>query len=289
MTKVLLDTDIGTNSDDHLALAYLLAQPECDLLGITPVTGGAVQRAMLASAICRAADRDVPIFPGAEQPLQIPQQQNDVPLAFALPNWPHRQEFPRGQAVDFMRRTIRENPGEVSLLCIGPLTNIAQLFDADPEIPDLLGGLLMMCGGFEPQQDDPAHPDTNARIDPQAAARVYAARARLHRSIGTYVCRQASMELPEFRKRARGQLIGHALAFVELWARTHPGVPLGFADPLIAVAHFDRSLCMFERGTVTVDHHGHSHFDPGGPDAPHEIARAVDEGRFFERYFAVFE
>ena len=65
MTKILLDTDIGTDVDDAVALAYLLAQPECELLGITTVTGQAVERAKLCSVLCHAAGRpDIPIYPG---------------------------------------------------------------------------------------------------------------------------------------------------------------------------------------------------------------------------------
>jgi len=53
--KILLDTDIGTDIDDAVCLAYLLANPDCELLGITTVTGEPVKRAMLASALCRIA------------------------------------------------------------------------------------------------------------------------------------------------------------------------------------------------------------------------------------------
>jgi inosine-uridine nucleoside N-ribohydrolase len=63
MTKVLLDTDIGTDVDDAVCLAYLLSHPECELLGITTVTGEAVKRASLASVLCKAAGREIPIFP----------------------------------------------------------------------------------------------------------------------------------------------------------------------------------------------------------------------------------
>ena len=50
-TKIILDTDIGSDVDDAICLAYLLAQPKCDLLGITTVTGESDKRAMLASII----------------------------------------------------------------------------------------------------------------------------------------------------------------------------------------------------------------------------------------------
>jgi inosine-uridine nucleoside N-ribohydrolase len=53
--KILFDTDIGSDIDDAVCLAYLLANPECDLLGVTTVSGQALQRAQMVSAVCRAA------------------------------------------------------------------------------------------------------------------------------------------------------------------------------------------------------------------------------------------
>ena len=65
-SKVLLDTDIGADIDDAVCLAYLLAQPQCELLGITTVSGEAEKRAMLASALCKVAGKEIPIIPGWE-------------------------------------------------------------------------------------------------------------------------------------------------------------------------------------------------------------------------------
>ena len=146
--KVLLDTDIGSDIDDAVCLAYLLAQPDCELLGITTVSGEGQRRAMLASALSREAGRDVPIYIGAEQPFLIEQKQPTARQADALGGWSHATDFPRGEAIEFMRQTIRAHPGEVTLLPIGPLTNVALLFAADPEIPSLLGGLMLMGGSF---------------------------------------------------------------------------------------------------------------------------------------------
>src|SRR5690242_7304172 len=97
-TKVILDTDIGSDIDDAVALAYLLRQPECDLLGITTVTGEPIKRASIASAICRAAGRDMPTYPGAAEPLEVAQKQPLAPQAAALTDWSHETSFPQGQA-----------------------------------------------------------------------------------------------------------------------------------------------------------------------------------------------
>ena len=64
MQKILLDTDIGGDIDDAICLAYLLKEPQCDLLGTTPVCGEPEKRAAGADAICRATGRQVPMVAG---------------------------------------------------------------------------------------------------------------------------------------------------------------------------------------------------------------------------------
>ena len=111
--KLLLDTDIGSDIDDAVCLAYLLANPDCELLGITTVSGEAEARARMASVLCKAAGKSIPIFPGCEEPLLGAQHQPHAPQAAALNRWPHETRFPRGQAIEFLRQTIRAQPGEI--------------------------------------------------------------------------------------------------------------------------------------------------------------------------------
>ncbi len=87
--KIFLDTDIGTDIDDALCLLYLLANPDCELLGITTVTGESEKRAMLASSLCKLVGKDIPIFPGTENPLIIQQQQKEASQAKSLNKWLH--------------------------------------------------------------------------------------------------------------------------------------------------------------------------------------------------------
>ncbi len=291
-TKLLLDTDIGSDIDDAVCLAYLLAQPECELLGITTVTGEADKRAMLASALCKVAGKDVPILPGAETPLLIPQKQLLAPQAAALTNWAHDRHFPRGQAVEFMRRTIRAHPGEVILLTIGPLTNVALLFAVDAEIPSLLKGLVMMCGVFTNRLAGVGPVEWNARGDPHATAIVYRAAVRSHRSIGLDVTCQVTMNAQEVRKRFTGKLLRPVLDFAEVWFRQRETIT--FHDPLAATTIFDETICTFQKGTVEVELaserlRGLTYWTPDGADAKHEIALEVDRRRFFEHYFSIVE
>ena len=89
--KILLDTDIGSDIDDSVCLAYLLMQPRCELLGVTTVSGQPEKRAQMVSAMLRVAGRrDIPVFPGAPAPLLTPVRQPEAPQASRLCDWPGR-------------------------------------------------------------------------------------------------------------------------------------------------------------------------------------------------------
>jgi purine nucleosidase len=288
--KLLLDTDIGTDVDDAVALAYLLAQPECELLGITTVTGQAEQRAALCSVLCQAAGRaGIPIYPGAEQPLAGEQRQTVAQQAPSLARWPHQAEFPQGQAVDFLRRTIHAHPGEVTLLTIGPLTNAALLFQADPEAAGLLKGLVLMGGCFNPASPEYERAEWNVAGDLAATEIVYRAPVRLHRSLGLDVTQQVVLGAEAVREQFTAPLLRPVLDMAEIWfAEFFPAIT--FHDPLSAAVLFDDSLCGWARGTVSLDAAqvpGRTYWQPGGPDAPHEVAVSVDPPRYFEHFFNV--
>ena len=294
-TKVLLDTDIDIvgDIDDVMCLAYLLAQPACELLGITTVSWETDQRAMVASALCKAAGRRVPIFPGAETPFIVPlravesQQPYDVERS-VLAQWDHDEVFPRGQAIEFMRQTIRDHPGEVVLLAIGPLTNIALLFAVDPDIPRLLRGLVLMAGVFTHAIPGAGLREWNAQLDPHATAMVYQAAVVMHRSIGLDVTYQIKLDATEVRPRLRGNQLLRDMT--EAWFRKVPSIT--FHDPLTAATIFDNQICRFEPGTVEVELAserlcGLTYWTPGGLDSRHEVGMEVDRTRFFEHYFSV--
>ena len=291
-TKILLDTDIGSDIDDAVCLAYLLSQPRCELLGITTVSGEAHKRAMLASVLCRVAGKKVPIFPGAEEPLLVQQRQPRAPQAEALSRWDHDTTFHHGEAIAFLRQTIREHPGEITLLMIGPLTNAALLFKTDPEIPALLRSLVMMCGVFGNRMPCVGPREWNAQLDPHATAIVYAAGVPTHRSIGLDVTCQVTMSAADVRQAFRADLLHPVLDFAQVWFQRADRIT--FHDPLAATTLFDDAICSFERGQVDVELasprlQGFLHWTPGGGSGSHEVAWTVDSARFFEHFFGVFQ
>lgn len=291
--KVLFDTDIGSDIDDAVALAYLLAQPRCELLGITTVTGDPVKRAEMASALCRVAGHpEIPIYPGADQPLVIAQRQPEVPQHAALGDWPHATSFPHGEAIEFMRRTIRAHPGEVTLLAVGPLTNVALLFRTDPEIPGLLKELVLMCGQFGEKPVRWGNMEWNATLDPEATAIVFRSKPPRLRSYGLDVTLQVSMPAEEvarhFSQDSRLKLV---LDFAQVWFKKQKEIY--FHDPLAAVSVFEPEVCGLERGQTEIElknekEKGRTLWtrEPGGAQ---EVAMTVTPARFFETYFAPFD
>jgi inosine-uridine nucleoside N-ribohydrolase len=288
--KLLLDTDIGSDIDDAVCLAYLLAQPECELLGITTVSGEPIKRAMICSALCKAAGKNIPIYPGIENPLIVPNRQPVAQQAVALDRWDYDREFPQGEAIEFMRRTIRQHPGEITLLTIGPLTNIALLFSLDPEIPKLLKSLVMMCGVFMGARNGFGQ-EWNALLDPHATAIVYNARPLLHRSIGLDVTTQVVMSADDVRACFTTPILKAVQDFAEVWFSTQP--VMVFHDPLAATTIFDDAICTYAKGRVSVELRDRSRMGETywstdlGSDGGHEIAIAVDAQRFFDHYFSV--
>lgn len=123
LVPVLFDTDIGSDFDDALALAYLLRHPRCELSGITTVTGEVAKRAALVQVLCETAGRsDIPIHRGASSPLGGPGQPH-VPRYDSVRDLPLRLDWPENTAVAFLRDSILSRPGELTLLSIGPLTS----------------------------------------------------------------------------------------------------------------------------------------------------------------------
>lgn len=307
--KILLDTDIGTEVDDAITLAYLLANPNAELVGITTVAGEAAQRARIASVLCRAAGKDIPIIPGCEKPILNDQIELYAPQASILNSWSHQKDFEPNGAVAFMQKIIWQNPGEITLVAIAPLTNVGLLFAIDPEIPSLLKGLVMMCGsptytrydGTSESMSAMAASDlivlgskgvleNNALIDPHATKLVYNAPVKQHISLGLNVTSRLVQKPQLAEKLFHHPLLNPVLDIAKEWFKDEERVT--YHDPLAAVSLFHPDVCQFEKGLICVETDSKllSGFTYWRPDAsgPHAVAMNVDEDKFFEYLFKPF-
>ncbi len=282
---VLLDTDIGSDIDDAVCLAYLLRQPRCELVGVTTVSGESRKRAMLAECLCRTAGRTgIPIHSGTERPILAEQKQPIAPQAVVLDALAHRADFQPNTAVEFMRRTIRGRPGEITLLGIGPLTNIGLLFAVDPEIPAMLKQLVLMCGGF------PEGQEWNAQCDPHATKIVYNTPIKRFVSVGLDVTLRCKLGGGECRERFKGDVLQAVAVMAEVWFKE--ANEMYFHDPLAGAIIFEPDICKYQNGRALIDLSdektaGTMRWDIQTEDKPHTAAVDVDVARFFEHYFSI--
>jgi purine nucleosidase len=286
-TLVLLDTDIGSDIDDAVALAYLLRQPRCELIGITTVIGDVQQRAALAEIVCAAAGRkDIPIHCGRREVLAIGPGQPLVPQYLTVADRPHRLNREENTAVEFLRKSIRANPGKVVLLTIGPYSNIASLLAEDPEIPKLVKGIVSMGGVFF----EPGRREWNALCDPVATSIVFKAKRPRHLSVGLDVTEKCQMHAEDVRKRFREEPLKTVAKMAEHWFQTRADIT--FHDPLAAAMIFHPGLCSMKNGTVDVpvtgdpNQAGATVFTEG--EGGDQVCASVSPDAFFEEYFGVF-
>ncbi len=162
---VLLDTDIGDDIDDALALTLILQSAEIDLKAVTTVFGDTQQRARLAAYLLRIFGReDVPIAAGIAAPLQIRHQPSGVPQAAAVPLNATFPALSHLSAPDLMAQIAYKYAGQLTVICIGPLTNIATALMNRPEISVAIRNIVMMGGS-----SGIPLPDWNVRSDVRAA------------------------------------------------------------------------------------------------------------------------
>ncbi len=166
--KLFLDTDIGTDVDDALALSFVLNSPEIELLAVTLVSTEVKLRSRLAAKILKVWGRgDIPVAAGRADTFDgrtvfaNPVNQQAV-LTAADP-------VPPGNAIDLMVEAIQSHPGEVTLVSIGQLTNVAAAFNQAPGLTEQVQRLVMMAGAVEHERKI----EYNVRCDPAAAAYVF--------------------------------------------------------------------------------------------------------------------
>ena len=183
--KIIIDTDPG--QDDAVAILLALASPELDLLGISCVAGN-VPLALTAKntrIVCELAQRpDIPVFAGCDAPLSrklvtAEHVHGKTGLdGITLPDPTMRLQDQHG--VDFLIDTLRREPaGKVTLVAIGPLTNIATAMTRAPDIVPRIQEIVLMGGGyFEGGNITPAA-EFNIYVDPEAAKIVFDAKVPL--------------------------------------------------------------------------------------------------------------
>lgn len=260
---VPLILDVDTGIDDALALLYACASPEAEVLAVTTVAGNVEARRVAANtlAVLELAGRgDVPVYLGEEHPLVKPlvtTPETHGPDGTGYAKLPEaRRGLDQGSAVDRIVGLARTRPGKVTLVTLGPLTNLARALVHEPALPELLKGWFMMGGAYRVPGNTTPTTEWNVHVDPDAAKSVFAAWGgpTLPVAMGLDVTERARL-LPEHLQRIAGiagggpeanpmvRFLDDALRFYFEFHDRYDGFYGAFIhDPFVVAAALDPSL-----------------------------------------------
>jgi purine nucleosidase len=179
-TAMILDVDTGI--DDSLALLFAAASPEIDLLAVTCVGGNVPARQVAENtrAVLELVGRaGVPVALGREEPLVKKMETAEAThgpkgIGYAeLP--PPSRPLVAGHAADLIAGAAKARPGEITLVTLGPLTNLALALEREPKLPRLLKSWTLMGGAYAVPGNTTPTAEWNVYVDPDAAKAAFAA------------------------------------------------------------------------------------------------------------------
>jgi inosine-uridine nucleoside N-ribohydrolase len=289
--RIIIDTDIGGDIDDAFAVALALKSPELEVLGFTTNTGDTLIKArILDRMLGEAGLRRIPVAVGVPRrlDLQITQRQYAQSSPF-----PPRDHPP---AVDFLLEEIRRRPGQITLVTMGPLTNLAALIDKDVGAFRQLKRVVMMAGSIERgpldlgyQRSEGPSVEPNIAVDIPAAQKVFAAGVPLY-----LMTLDATLDLrvDEVRRNmlfGRGTPITTALAVMyHEWAGPSgwAGVPGTLTptlfDPMTIAFIIDPTLCPVKPLRIRVDDAGFTRVETGATNS--QVCLESNAERFLRFY-----
>ena len=275
--KVIIDTDVGDDIDDAFAIALALKSPELEILGISTTFGDTEARAKIVDRLLGEAGRtDIPVVAGA------PTQTTNVMNQKRYGEGGHFAKTSHASAVDFVLDQIRRNPGQITLIAIGPQMNVGALIDKDPATFLKLKRVVMMGGSIECGYGDlwfcTAHgPDAEWNIinDIPSAKKLFLS------GVPLYVMPLDSTQLKlDEVKRAflfkQGTPLADALTLLyHEWGQQTPTL----FDPVTVAYILNPKICPVQPMHIRVDDKGFTRREPGAPNA--QVCMHSDADAFF--------
>jgi purine nucleosidase len=267
-SKIILDTDIGDDIDDAFALALALRSPEVEVLGITTTWGDTALRARLTRRLVKEEGAgSIPVLAG------VPTQSKSN---FTQADWAREGEAvpARPDGVEFLLEQAKKAPGEVTLVAIGPLTNIGAAIDRDAEGFRKFKRVVLMGGSIRRGYGDLGYtanrgpePEYNIYSDVKAAQRLFASGVPIFMMPldSTQLLLDESKRTLVFSTGSRLTSALAALYFQWLRATRTPTATLFDAMAVAYVAQPE--LCPVEAFHITVDEKGFTRPTAGAPNA----------------------
>lgn len=261
MHTIILDTDVGSDVDDALALAMLLGCDSINLIAITTVYGDTKLRAQMAQHLCHIAGRTIPTFTGIQAPLSGREVWTSGSEG---KNFLHLNDYePETKpATDFLIETVNSAPGQIEILAIGPLSNIATAIQQSLGFMRNLKHLWIMGGDF-----------TESKVEHNFKCDVTAAKVVMESSIPITILdlpssQKTIIESAEIEKIKRSGKLGTILySEIMNWIQPRQQDWTTPHDPIASLAIVSPELFEFsEKGSVTIAEDGLSSwkFSPSG-------------------------
>jgi purine nucleosidase/pyrimidine-specific ribonucleoside hydrolase len=249
--KIIIDTDIGDDIDDAEAIVLALRSPEVEIVGITTVFKNVAARARITERLLELGGApQIPVYCGCGQPMMFRVDEEEIPPQYGEEL--DTIEIDRNEhAVDYIIRTVMASPGEITLVPIGALTNVALAILREPVVKKAVKEIVWMGGAFY------YHFRTwNAVCDPDAVRVVFESGAPLR-----VVSRDVSLkcvlspEQVDALRKPQDPAVRYLAELTDRWHGAAKRQPILF-DPLTIAAIFDDRFLKFKPEYVGVETKG---------------------------------
>jgi len=276
--KVIIDTDIGDDIDDAFALALALSNKDIKILGVTTAWGDTDLRARLVERLLKNTDHeDILVAAGPKTASRVHFTQAAWAEAFPEPagKWP--------DAVDFILGAIRQNPGEITLISLAPLSNVGAAIDRDPATFRQLKRVVIMGGsiGHGPGAHDPTA-EYNIYMDIPAAKKLFASTVPIDMMPIDVTQMHLDWALRSTLLRNHTPVTDTLNELYLEWARYPNNVTPTLFDGMAVAAAINPSLCPTTPMHIRIDDAGITRVQNGAPNANVCLHSNPDE--FFHFY-----
>lgn len=278
--KIIFDTDIAGDIDDAFAHALVQLSDRFDVLGITVCDGPTAERARVSCRMLwEAGQESIPVVVG-----RATRQDDQLPAQLTWGAGFEKYKPTGETAAQFIIRTLKKYPHQVTIISVGPTTNLGDAIALDPEAWKLVKEVVAMFGSFYMGYEGSPIPSAewNVRVDVSSAQKFMTSGVPI-RLAGLDVT-----TLVNFNESRRQQLVdrgspltGAIMGLYSLWSTNRPGHDPVLFDPVAVSMALDENFVSTRRAHVRVTDEGYTVVDESRP-ANCEIGMDIDKERFLD-------
>ena len=305
--KLIIDTDIGDEIDDAMALYFAMSEG-FEIVGITTVYKNTDERARIAKRLLKLYGQGyekIPVFAGHGTPIAENEREYEHTCHFhaELEAIEYAPDGNREAAVDFLIKSCKKYGEELIIVAIGPFTNIARAIEKDAEALNMAGKVVIMGGAYYRQ-----YADWNVMCDVEAADIMFKSLKNLE-CVGadvthkTVLCREEHEAMLNCKKDAAALEIAE---LIRLWSVVNPDRYPTLHDPLAVYYAVHPEVCEVEaqriavltegyaRGlTLNIDAYNKAYMNPACADIDDThrvtVAKGIDARAFIDKFIDCFE